>query len=195
MEYEVEGSRPRGRPKTTWKEVVREDCRARKLNKEDAVNRCKWRKVIKEVCWPGWVWAGKCFFWYRPTRVVPDKRPLNGCCCYSTDAYASTLTLLVGRQQDCLERRTDCLHMVQLMPVHHKTPSSLALFKSWLALPFWYRFIQADLEKRPINRYSSSSVILMVQIVILSCWKRGQRLADSKHCELETCRQLTGEAR
>ena len=26
MEYEVEGSRPRGRPKKTWKEVVREDC-------------------------------------------------------------------------------------------------------------------------------------------------------------------------
>ena len=49
MEYEVEGSRPRGRPKSTWKEVVREDCQARKLNKEDAVDRCKWRKVIKEV--------------------------------------------------------------------------------------------------------------------------------------------------
>ena len=49
MEYDVEGSRPRGRPKRTWKEVVREDCQARKLNKEDAVYRCKWRKVIKEV--------------------------------------------------------------------------------------------------------------------------------------------------
>ena len=49
MEYEVEGSRPRGRSKRTWKEVVREDCQARKLNKEDAVDRCKWRKVIKEV--------------------------------------------------------------------------------------------------------------------------------------------------
>ena len=24
---------------------------------------------------------GECFFWYRPTRVVPDQRPLNGCCC------------------------------------------------------------------------------------------------------------------
>ena len=47
-EYEVEGSRPRGRPKRTWKEVVREDCQARKLNKEDAVDRCKWRKVIKK---------------------------------------------------------------------------------------------------------------------------------------------------
>ena len=35
MEHEVEGSRPRGRPKKTWKEVVREDCQARKLNEED----------------------------------------------------------------------------------------------------------------------------------------------------------------
>ena len=48
MEYEVEGSGPSGRPKRTWKEVVREDCQARKLNKEDAVDRCKWRKVIKK---------------------------------------------------------------------------------------------------------------------------------------------------
>ena len=46
MEHEVEGSRPRGRPKKTWKEVVREDCRARKLNKEDAMDRCKWRKMV-----------------------------------------------------------------------------------------------------------------------------------------------------
>ena len=22
-----------------------------------------------------------CFFWYRPTRVVLDQRPLNGCVC------------------------------------------------------------------------------------------------------------------
>ena len=37
----------------------------------------KWRKVIKEVRWPGWVWAGECFFWYRPTRVVPDNNNNN----------------------------------------------------------------------------------------------------------------------
>ena len=42
MEYEVEGSRPRGRPKRTGREVVREDCQARKkMNKEDATDRCK----------------------------------------------------------------------------------------------------------------------------------------------------------
>ena len=49
MEHEVGGSRPRGRPKKTWKEVVREDCQAHKLNKEDAMDRSKWRKVIKEA--------------------------------------------------------------------------------------------------------------------------------------------------
>ena len=49
MEYEVEGPKPRGRPKRTWREVVREDCQARKLNKEDAVDRCKWRKMIKDA--------------------------------------------------------------------------------------------------------------------------------------------------
>jgi len=38
-EYEVDGPRPRGRLKRTWREVVREDCQARKMNKEDAIDR------------------------------------------------------------------------------------------------------------------------------------------------------------
>ena len=49
MEFEVEGPRPRGRPKRTWKEVVKEDCQARKLNPEDAMDRSKWRKLMKDV--------------------------------------------------------------------------------------------------------------------------------------------------
>ena len=51
-----------------------------KWNK-DAVDSSKWRKFIKDVRWSGWVWVGECFFWYRPTRVVPEQRPLNGCVC------------------------------------------------------------------------------------------------------------------
>ena len=39
MEYEVEGSRPRGRPERTWKEVVQKDCQVRNLKKEDAMDR------------------------------------------------------------------------------------------------------------------------------------------------------------
>jgi len=46
MEYEVEGSNPRGRPKRTWKEVVQKDCQARNLNREDAMDRGRWKKLI-----------------------------------------------------------------------------------------------------------------------------------------------------
>jgi len=50
MEYEVQGPRPIGRPKRTWREVVREDCQPhKKMNEEDAMDRCKWRKMIKDV--------------------------------------------------------------------------------------------------------------------------------------------------
>ena len=47
MEYEVEGSIPRGRPKRTWREVVQKDCQARNLNREDAMDRGRWKKLIK----------------------------------------------------------------------------------------------------------------------------------------------------
>ena len=83
MEYEVEGSRPRGRPKRTWRKVVEKDCQASKLNKEDAIHCSRWRKLIKDVWWSGWVWVGGCFFSYWPTWywLVSDKGPLNGCLC------------------------------------------------------------------------------------------------------------------
>jgi len=44
MEYEVEGARPN----KTWTEIVQKDCQACKLNKEDATNRNKWKKQIKD---------------------------------------------------------------------------------------------------------------------------------------------------
>ena len=57
----------------------------------------------------------------------------------------------------CLERSADCLHIVQLMPLHPKTPSYLALFKSRLVLLLWYQLTQVVLETRPLNGCSSSS--------------------------------------
>ena len=65
------------------------------------MDRCKWRKMIKDVRSSGWVLVGECFFWYRPTRVVPDKRPLNGCVCVC-------LILLVGQEKEnrCLYTRS-----------------------------------------------------------------------------------------
>ena len=49
MKYEVQGLRPKGRPKRTWREVVEKDCQARKLNKEDAIDRSRWRKLTNNV--------------------------------------------------------------------------------------------------------------------------------------------------
>ena len=57
----------------------------------------------------------------------------------------------------CLEQGADFLHMVQLMPLHPETPSSLASLKSRLVLLFWCRLTQVVLEKRPLNGCSSSS--------------------------------------
>jgi len=48
MEYEVQGSRPTSRPKKTWREVVQKDCQARNLNREDAMDRGRWKKLIKD---------------------------------------------------------------------------------------------------------------------------------------------------
>jgi len=38
----------RGRPKRTWRQVVQKDCQARKLNREDAIDGSRWRKLIKD---------------------------------------------------------------------------------------------------------------------------------------------------
>jgi len=69
MEYEVEGSRPRGRPNRTWKEVVQKDCQSRNLNKEDAMDCGRWKKLIKIGWWSGWR-VGECFFWYQLTWLL-----------------------------------------------------------------------------------------------------------------------------
>jgi len=56
-----------------WREIVEKDCHARGLNREDAMDRSRWMKQIRDDWWPRWVWVGECFFWYWLTRVVPDK--------------------------------------------------------------------------------------------------------------------------
>jgi len=53
--------------------VVEKDCQVRGVNREDAMDRSRWMKHIRDNRWPRWVWVGECFFWYRFTRVVPDK--------------------------------------------------------------------------------------------------------------------------
>jgi len=95
MQYEVEGPRPRSRPMRTWREVMEKDCQAHKLNKEDAMDCSRWRMLIKDVWWSGWVWVGEWFFWYRLTWVVADKGPKTVVCVFGT---APVITVLRSSQ-------------------------------------------------------------------------------------------------
>jgi len=55
MEYKVENARPRGWPKNTWREIVeivKKDCQACGLNREDAIDRSRWMKQIRDDWWP-----------------------------------------------------------------------------------------------------------------------------------------------
>jgi len=46
MEYEVEGARPRGRPKKTWREINEKDCHSCKKKRENAVDHIRRMKQI-----------------------------------------------------------------------------------------------------------------------------------------------------
>ena len=45
-QIEVEGNRPAGRPKKTWLQTVKADCKQLKINPKDASNRGTWRQAI-----------------------------------------------------------------------------------------------------------------------------------------------------
>jgi len=92
--------------------------------------------------------VGECSFWYRPTRVVPDQRPLNGrcccCCCQCFDAVGWAAGRASGLKKTewwdagvviCLKRGAD-LHMAQLMPL----PLTVScVSKIQIGSPFLYR--------------------------------------------------------
>ena len=48
MENKVKGARPTGKPKGTRSEVVQKDSQTRKLLRVDAMDRSRWRKLIKD---------------------------------------------------------------------------------------------------------------------------------------------------
>ena len=50
LEFEVKGKRKRGRPKKTWKRQVEKESKSVGLEKEDAVNRVRWRVGVGESC-------------------------------------------------------------------------------------------------------------------------------------------------
>jgi len=52
------------------------------------------------------------FFWYRPTRVVPDQRPLNGCVCVCVCVFVC----VKGNSGISRYKDTSLWHVVQNCP-------------------------------------------------------------------------------
>ena len=96
---------------------------------------------------------GESPFWYRPTRVVPDQRPLNGRCC----CCCQCLTLLVGRQEGhpaCKKLSGEVFAWLSVwneVQTCHCRSLSLASVKSRLVLPFWCRLTWVVPDKGPLN--------------------------------------------
>ena len=72
---------------------------------------------------------GECSFWYRPTRVVPDQRPLNGRCCCCCCYRSKYIHIIERHLQRCLNEfqewadangfkfstsKTVCMHFCRL---------------------------------------------------------------------------------
>ena len=57
----------------------------------------------------------------------------------------------------CLERGADCLHIVQLMPLHPQNSIISCLIYIQTGFTFLCQLTQVVLEKRPLNGSSSSS--------------------------------------
>ena len=49
LEFKMKGRRKRGRPKKTWKTKVDKESKSVGLEKEDALNRARWRVGVGEI--------------------------------------------------------------------------------------------------------------------------------------------------
>ena len=49
LEFEVKGKRKRERPKKSWKTQVKKESKSVSLDKEDALNRARWRVRVGEI--------------------------------------------------------------------------------------------------------------------------------------------------
>jgi len=143
-------------------EVVREDCQARKMNKVDAIDRCKWRKMIEDVRWSGWVWVSECFLWYWPTRIVPHQRPLNGCVCVCVCVCVCGENSPTGPVADSENSPTT---MISSENEWHKLPVKI--------LAIWLRCLQVDHRcRRPDSLGSWLFVLASLPFSDLACrWR------------------------
>ena len=121
---------------------------------------------------------GESSFWYRPTRVVPDQRPLNGRCVvvvlFVFCAFGA-LTLLAGHLEEYPACKLSDEALVWLSVrstmFAYGPADATAIPKPPHLLPHlnsdWFTFLVP--EKRPLNGYSSSSSEFCLYFCMFIC--------------------------
>jgi len=105
-----------------------------------------------------------CFFWYRPTRVVPDQRPLNGCVCVCVALFSGVTVCWARFRQRRRFKEDGCLS---------RCPTITLLSRWRIPCPPTYRLAEGiDL----ILVYSQSD---SVNIRIHSAWRKSTDCACS----------------
>jgi len=90
--------------------------------------------------------VGECLLWYWSTRVVPDKRPLNGCVCVFVCVYLTYLKLLPVLLNCKLLNNCD-IHANRIM---HRT-DQYAIYRSTTITQFEYNVITKLLHNAQIS--------------------------------------------
>jgi len=121
--------------------------------------------------------VGECFFWYRPTRVVPNKRPLNSSVKYDffpaihgrkrEHGLNAEAVLISEFVKICVKIGMSVAITVSIESCHFTMPVSMTLSEmpTSVALPTSHHF------------YPSLSPVVSLSLGILHEWMRTQMLA------------------
>jgi len=125
IEYEVEGARPRSRPKKTWTEIVKKDCQTHGLNREDAMDRSR------ELYQWSLRWLQKWFTWVLPWENL--KPFLSAKVCNLLRTCSSFLFIAFIYRKRCARSAVFIVHLINVISNKHynkKSESNLGMAAS-----------------------------------------------------------------
>ena len=151
-------------------------------------------KADTDDWWPRWVWVGECFFWYRLTRVFPDKfhravKRLCVCVCplsltsryfHSASAtlsltmlwYSSHLFLLELLYMNSWFAVLNHMYINNNLCFARHSSFGMTLTLETFASSSWHTIIQESLANAKVNAWQHCvSLSCLSKLQQCTCWK------------------------
>ena len=153
---------------------------------------------------------GECFFWYRPTRVVPDQRPLNGCVCVCvyTHTYIQIYITPNNHENKSEARYGDKKTKTKTTDLHTHTPvqrpPSYIYFRfvmnhyirSWMEREYLVvKFaslaggVSSGHRRRVVTRLFWRAAVISLRSIKLTIWRRRRTLHHNNQTYDRICTQ------